>query len=548
MTEKQRYKVNFSSKGGSFNADQFAPRIERSYYNYDPPMQDMFVTTDFKEKDTKLSFDLLKQVSTKVAPIAAVISTRIDQVGAFTSRSKYSTNGVGFKVKLRDSSIEPSEEQEKTIDRLERFIENCGNNENPNRDNFDIFIRKILRDSLTYDQVNFELEYDITGEFLQAFEAVDPTTIKPTLEDFEIDEAALADDVDTREGEELAYVQVIDGQIVAGFTADEMAFSVRNPRTDVYSQPYGLSEIELIVSQVTSYLEAEEYNMRFFQQGGMTKGILNIKNEKGGPAQGDRQTLESFKRQWRTQVTGQKGAWKIPVFTLPGELEFINIAQSGGEMVFEKWINYLINIICAIYKIDPAEINFPNNGGVGGKGSSLFSGDKDKVDQSKAKGLLPLLQYIENIINRYIISRFNVDDEYVFVFDGLDNESESEQVDLAKRKTESYMTINEVRTDKGLPEIDGGDIIANPYYLQAMQLSPGGDSMGFDFDSYGDDEEDNQEESPEDNNDTDQGEEVTSDDLFSKSLKQVNIELEKEKVSIDDLKKSIYRSKLTQAR
>lgn len=105
-------------------------------------------------------------------------------------------------------------------------------------------------------------------------------------------------------------------------------------------------------------------------------------------------------------MTGQKGAWKIPVFTLPGELEFINIAQSGGEMVFEKWINYLINIICAVYKIDPAEINFPNNGGVGGKGSSLFSGDKDKVDQSKAKGLLPLLQYIENVINKYIISRF----------------------------------------------------------------------------------------------------------------------------------------------
>lgn len=547
MTEKQRYKVNFSSKGGSFNADQFVPRLTTSYYNEEAPLGDIFVTTNYKEKENKLSFELLEKVALEVAPISNIISTRIDQVGAFTSRSRYSTDGVGFKVVLKDSNEDPTEEQEKTIDLIEKFIENCGLGKNPKRDDFGTFIKKIIRDSLTYDQVNFELEYDITGEFLQAFEAVDPTTIKPTLEDFENDEAAFADDVDTREGEELAYVQVIDGQIVAGFTADEMAFAVRNPRTNVKVQPYGLSEIETIVRQLTSYLEAEDYNMRFFQQGGMTKGILNIKNEKGGPAQGDRQTLESFKRQWRTQVTGQKGAWKIPVFTLPGELEFINIAQSGGEMVFEKWVNYLINIICGAYKIDPAEINFPNNGGVGGKGSSLFSGDGEKVDNSKQKGLFPLLKFIENTINKNIIEKFNTEDEYKFVFDGIDNETESEQVDLAKKKTESYMTINEVRAEKGLPEIEGGDIIANPYYVQAKQMAPGGDSMGFDFDSYGDDEEDNQEESPE-NGDTDQGEEVTSDDLFSKSLKQVNLELEKEKISIDDLKKSINRSKLTQTR
>lgn len=202
-------------------------------------------------------------------------------------------------------------------------------------------------------------------------------------------------------------------------------------------------------------------------------------------------------------------------------------------MVFEKWINYLINIICAVYKIDPAEINFPNNGGVGGKGSSLFSGDKDKVDQSKAKGLLPLLQYIENVVNKYIISRFSLDDEYVFVFDGLDNESESEQVDLAKRKTESYMTINEVRADKGLAEIEGGDIIANPYFLQSKQMMPSGDSMDFDFDSYGDDEEGG-------GDDTEIEDEETSEDLFQKSLRQVNKEIKLENI----LEKNLDLSKL----
>lgn len=533
MTEK-KYKVNMTSKGGSFNANQFAPRIERSYYNATPSFDDFVMQGDYKEKNTQLSFELLNRVSKQVAPIAAVISTRIDQVGAFTSRSRFATNGVGFKVKLRNNNEEPTEEQLKTINKIESFIENCGTYKDPERDDFDTFIRKILRDSLTYDQVNFELEYDITGEYLQAFEAVDASTIKPTLEDYSMEDSIFEDDINPREDEDVAFVQVIDKNIVAGFTADEMAFAVRNPSTDVNIQPYGIPEIENIVRQLSSYLEAEDYNMRFFQQGGMTKGILNIKGEKGGPAPGDRQTLESFKRQWRTQVTGQKGAWKIPVFTLPGELEFINIAQSGGEMVFEKWINYLINIISAAYKIDPAEINFPNNGGVGGKGSSLFSGDKDKVEQSKSKGLLPLLQFVENTINKYIVDKFNVDDEYVFVFDGLDNESESEQVELAKKKSESYMTINEVRAEKGLSPIDGGDIIANPYFLQAMQLMPSNDSMDFDFDDF------DEEESHGDEEGSPPGEETEKfDDLFEKSLRIVNKELASEQ-----LYKGIDKSKL----
>ncbi len=532
MTENKRYKVNFASKGGSFNADQFVPRLTTSYYNNEAPIDDMFVSTNYREKENKLSFELLKKVSKEVAPISNVISTRIDQVSAFTSRSRYATDGVGFKVVLKDSNEDPTEEQEKTIDLIEKFIENCGLGKNSKRDDFGTFIKKIIRDSLTYDQVNFELEYDVTGQYIQAFEAVDAATIKPALEDVDLKDSAY-EDIDFREGEELSYVQVINGKIVAGFTADEMAFAVRNPSTDVETQPYGISEIETIVRQVTSYLEAEDYNMRFFQQGGMTKGILNIKGEKGGPAPGDRQTLESFKRQWRTQVTGQKGAWKIPVFTLPGELEFINIAQSGGEMVFEKWVNYLINIICGAYKIDPAEINFPNNGGVGGKGSSLFSGDEEKIDNSKQKGLFPLLKFIENTINKNIIEKFNTEDEYKFVFDGIDNESESEQVDLAKKKTESYMTINEVRAEKGLPEIEGGDIVANPYYVQAKQMAPGGDSMDFDFDSYGDDEE-------EGGDDTEGEDEETSEDLFQKSLSQVNKEIELENI----LEKKLDKSKL----
>lgn len=155
-------------------------------------------------------------------------------------------------------------------------------------------------------------------------------------------------------------------------------------------------------------------------------------------------------------------------------------------MVFEKWVNYLINIATAVYKIDPAEINFPNNGGVGGKGSSLFSGEEGKYNQSKDKGLYPLLQFIENTINKYIVSEFS--DDYVFIFEGVNEKSEEAKLDIDKKRVETFMTVNEIRAERGLEPIEGGDIVENPYFMQSkMQAGGGGDDGGFDFD-FGDDD------------------------------------------------------------
>lgn len=136
-----------------------------------------------------------------------------------------------------------------------------------------------------------------------------------------------------------------------------MAFCVRNPRTNIDTQPYGFSELEQLITQVTSHLYAEEYNSKFFSQGGTTKGIINLKTDPTGI--GNREQLASFKRQWMAQVNGLTGAWKTPVVQIPDGIEYINVSQSNREMEFEKWMNYLVNIVCAIYQIDPAEVNFP---------------------------------------------------------------------------------------------------------------------------------------------------------------------------------------------
>jgi hypothetical protein len=437
------------------------PLTDRKSY-IEPPIV-LMESLNYKDKPSSLTYNTLYQMATKNSVVGAVINTRVNQVSSFTKPSRFNKDKLGYEIRLRNPTAVPTEEQTRMMTAIETFIENCGYKKDNTRDDFDQFIRKVVRDSLTYDQLTFEIIPDRKGlpaEFL----AVDASTIRAASEEFRFD--PYMSDIAPKSSDKVSYVQVIDGSVVSWFTSNELAFGIRNPRTSIYMQPYGFSELEQLITQITSHLYAEEYNSKFFSQGGTTKGIINLKQDPNGVM--STQQLESFKRQWRSQVTGMTGAWKTPVVQIPNGIEYLNVSQSNREMEFEKWMNYLINIVCAVYQIDPAEVNFPNNGGVAGTGGGIFeSSNESKLKNSKDKGLRPLLRFIESLMNKYIVSRFS--EEFVFNFTGVDEKSEDEEADFDTKTSKVYRTVNEIRADHGKEPLPHGDIILDPSYLNYIQ-------------------------------------------------------------------------------
>src|SRR5699024_2362426 len=116
-------------------------------------------------------------------------------------------------------------------------------------------------------QVNFEKVFDNNQKFVR-FVVKDPSTI------------FFATD---RDGKLIKngykYVQVIDQQVVAKFTSREMAFAVRNPRSDIQAAGYGYSELEIALKHFIAHENTETFNDRFFSHGGTTRGILQIKTD-----------------------------------------------------------------------------------------------------------------------------------------------------------------------------------------------------------------------------------------------------------------------------
>lgn len=462
MTVLKEYKPLKVRLGGMPSNDlvKSMPNKERKSF-IEPPLL-LMESLNFKDKPSSLTYDTLYHMATKNSVIGAIINTRVNQVSSFTKPSRFSDDNMGFKIKLKNPEANPTEEQTKLILAVETFIENCGYAKDNSRDDFDQFIRKSVRDSLIYDQLTFEIIPDRLGRPAE-FLAVDASTIRAasTNQDF----SSVVTENQPKSNEKVSFVQVIDGTVKTWFTSDELAFGIRNPRSSIYLQPYGFSELEQLITQITSHLYAEEYNMKYFSQGGTTKGIINLKQDPNGVM--NTESLESFKRQWRAQVSGLTGAWKTPVLQVPNGIEYVNVAQSNRDMEFSQWMNYLVNIACAVYQIDPAEINFANNGGVNSNGGgSLFeSGNEAKLKNSKDKGLRPLLRFIEDMMNKHIVSKFS--DELTFGFVGIDEKTEEEKIENSLKEVKSYKLVDEVRKEHNLEPLPNGlgEIILDPSWI-----------------------------------------------------------------------------------
>ena len=396
--------------------------------------------------------DVLKKFGSN--PILnSVILTRQNQVSMYCQPARYSEKGLGFQVRMRDFNKEPGRQQKEEIKRIEEFLLNTGKDKDIDRDSFQNFCRKIVRDTYIFDQVNFEKIFNKKTNKLEKFIAVDPSTIfYGTNAKGEI----------IKGGQR--YVQVIDKQVRAAFTSREMAMGIRNPRTDISSSGYGLSEVEIAMRELIAFINTESFNDRFFSHGGTTRGVLQIKT---GQQQSQR-ALQNFKREWKNSLSGINGSWQIPVVSAE-DINFVNMTPTANDMQFEKWLNFLINIIASLYGIDPAEIGFPNKGGATGSrgGNTLNESDpQKKLQQSQNKGLQPLLRFIEDLINKHLVAEFG--DQYLFQFVGGDTKSEEEKLDILTKEVSTFKTVNEARKEKGLEPIEGGDIILKAEYIQGI--------------------------------------------------------------------------------
>lgn len=422
----------------------------------------------FKDSKGILSFEILRRMG-NIHIIRSIVNTRIEQIQNFLHFSE-DDQKEGFTIRkktslFKESKKEISSDEKKKIEEIVEFLMNSGFNEKwDNIDDFQTFVRKIAFDSLTLDQLAFEVVRD-KGWNIKKYRAVDASLIR------------FLDSVDPKQRERLEdyrfkgylprFCMTWDDQILINPTTKEpilyypweLGFGIRNKSSDIRKNGYGTSELEILVDLITGVLWSIQYNMNNFSIGSTPKGFINVKN-----ANISESNMNEFRQAWSQMMAGVRNAKRTPVIN-GIDLEWIDLDKSNREMEYQEWAQFLVIMVCSVYRIDPSELgfSFKNQAQIFGQ-----DGQKARLQHSREKGLKPILIFLENIITKYIVSE--IDEDYEFVFTGIEVEDEETQVNLDKIKLESGMvSMQDIFKKYSGREFDSeNDIILNQVYQQAQ--------------------------------------------------------------------------------
>lgn len=422
----------------------------------------------FKDSKGILSFEILRRMG-NIHIIRSIVNTRIEQIQNFLHFSE-DDQKEGFTIRkktslFKESKKEISSAEKKKIEEIVEFLMNSGFNEKwDNIDDFQTFVRKIAFDSLTLDQLAFEVVRD-KGWNIKKYRAVDASLIR------------FLDSVDPKQREQLEdyrfkgylprFCMTWDDQILINPTTKEpilyypweLGFGIRNKSSDIRKNGYGTSELEILVDLITGVLWSIQYNMNNFSIGSTPKGFINVKNANISDS-----NMNEFRQAWSQMMTGVRNAKRTPVIN-GIDLEWIDLDKSNREMEYQEWAQFLVIMVCSVYRIDPSELgfSFKNQAQIFGQ-----DGQKARLQHSREKGLKPILIFLENIITKYIVSE--IDEDYEFVFTGIEVEDEETQVNLDKIKLESGMvSMQDIFKKYSGREFDSeNDIILNQVYQQAQ--------------------------------------------------------------------------------
>lgn len=443
-----------------------------------------------KPQQPGLAFDLLRQLADNSPIDRLIIDTRMTQIKRVARRS-IGRDSIGFAVKhIRDS--DPDFEVPEGLRNLAKQIEDVLSKPTaPFHASIRDFLATAVEEELTIDRKAMVITRDRRGRPVR-FHLIDGATVRPVpwvvfeaiqKEYNDKDVARILSPtvyadalykLSIQSGFDLtsaAYVQIVDGQMCGAWKADELAIDITNPSVRLNEWGYGRSSLERSWRLSQSFLKAWTYNDSLFDLN-YPEAVLAVMGAY------DEDGLAAFKRKVLGEGDGRANNWRLPVIPMSdaenSKIEMVKLRDTPKDMLFGEWIQGLIRLKCAAYRMHPSLINWSQDS----QGGITFQGgtsDEQAIALSQEEGFHGLLDNVADWLSRTIVQEYH--DELVATWIGLDEQSEDAKIERATKEVQSYSTINETRKKRGLPKMpkeiptEPGDFIGS--YEQAIQIIQG---------------------------------------------------------------------------
>jgi hypothetical protein len=426
-----------------------------------------------KSKISRISNRTLREISMRDWLVNAILQIRCDTVLRF-SRPQHKRYDMGYKFSKINSHEPMTQEDLENIHMLEDYVYHCGRTTGTPRGEemlFGEFVKLITWDALSIGHVAVEKVLTRAGGLhrfrplpSETVYRVNPGVNKDTLKSqakvaMELYHRKKSDNDPTGDGQinepnidYFKYVQQsVDMRALNVFGDEDMVFKLFNPKNFPDSNGYAISMVEQAIIMITNHLNVESYNANYFTHGYAARGILHLK---GTVTQN---TLASFRRQFYNTISGSNNAWRTPIVAGLDDVQWIPMSGSAREMEYINFNSHVMRSLCAQFQIDPIELGLDylttSNGRASsqGKESGQF-----KITYSRERGLLPLLYFIEDLINQDIVPALDktLAEKYKFKFVGYTDETPQTDISLRQAQMTVFATMNDLLKNEEKKPID----------------------------------------------------------------------------------------------
>lgn len=416
-----------------------------------------------RQKLLRIDFPVLRQAVEKLPLVNAIINLRVDQILPYTQFTE-DDNEKGYTLRY----LGKGEPDEKRMKLLREFIEQTGfKYDSLREDDFQDYVQMIVRDIYTVDQIATELQYNRAKQ-IAAFWLMDGTTIRRVEQNSDFEQG-------------IRFVQQIDDQIYAKYTADQLIFDYKFKRSDIRYRGFGYSPVEQAIDVITTLLFGYNYIRDQLIKDKMPRGFISVMGDVGKPQ------LDSIRNYWYAAMSGMGGQWNIPILPSGKDgvgMDFKLLAHNNKEMEFHKTIMFVTTMIGAVFGVDVAEMGIKTDDSTAMIGENSFN----KVQVSRERGLRSILMFLQQHMGK-ILRKITKD--YRMEFVGVEPEDLDKKSQIRQREIATHKTVDELRLEDGLEAYneEWSQIPANPtiiqLYLQLKQMEQmeqqqamGGGAMG----------------------------------------------------------------------
>ena len=404
-------------------------------YQFDYSNQDMNLR---RKPQSGLSFQLLRQFSVTHEVTRICINARKRQITQL------------------DWDIVPVDADDKTSypekDMLIEFFKNLGGY----KVRFRSVMDQIIEDLMALDAVALYRIRNKGGAPLY-YIPLDAATIKLRLDEMG----------NTPEPPEIAYKQIVRGQIVAELTTDDLIYDMMNARS---ASPYGLAPLESLIIIVSSALKSNLYNLNYLTDGNIPEGIIQL------PESWSATQIKEYQEVWDAYLGGDARATSKIRFVPAGN--GYTPTKKREDMAFNEFNLWLMKVTCSMFDVQPQEIGF-----VEGQATRANAAEQGYIQTRR--GMLPLVNFLQELFTDIIQHDLGIE-HLKFSYLGIEDKDDvQESQAIQGRIFSGVTTVDEERKQLGYdplgidrPFVVGAGATLLDTLLAGPQVAPGNPNDG----------------------------------------------------------------------